>query len=47
MVTEEMQDLLARQQQFANLMRTLHSSERAEAAKEEVAARLGPSFRVA
>jgi hypothetical protein len=45
-VTEEMQDLLERQQQFCDLMRTLHSSECSEAVKEEVAARLGPSFHV-
>ena len=45
-VTEEMQDLLTRQQQFADLMRTLHSSQDSESAKEEIAARLGPSFLV-
>lgn len=38
-VTEEMQDLLERKQQFADLMGTLYSSECSEAVKEEVAAR--------
>jgi hypothetical protein len=43
----ETEERLARKQQFAELILTLCSSEHSESSKEEVAARLGPSFRVA
>jgi hypothetical protein len=45
-VTEEMHGMLARKQQFAELLRTLYSPESSAAEQEAVAARLGPSFRV-
>ena len=45
-VTEEMQDMLERKQQFADLLGTLYSPESSASAMEEVAARLGPSFHV-
>jgi hypothetical protein len=45
-VTEEMQNMLERKQQFAELLGTLYSPESSAASMEEVAARLGPSFRV-
>lgn len=45
-VADEMQETRERQRQFAELLLTLCSSELSESSKEEVAARLGPSFRV-
>ncbi|MCM3905671.1 MAG: hypothetical protein ND866_28595 [Pyrinomonadaceae bacterium] len=45
-IPAETEERLARKQQFDDLMRTLYSSECSEAAEEEVAARLGPSFHV-
>jgi len=45
-VTEEMQDLLERKQQCAELLGTLYSPESSASSQEEVAARLGPSFHV-
>jgi hypothetical protein len=46
-VTEEMRDMLGRKKQFAELLETLYSPESSASSMEEVAARLGPSFRVA
>jgi len=46
-VTPEMQDMLDRKQQFVELLSTLYSPESSTSDQEEVAARLGPSFRVA
>ena len=45
-VTEEMQDMLERKQQCADLLGMLYSPESSASSMEEVAARLGPSFRV-
>jgi len=45
-VTDEMQNMLERKQQFAELLATLYSPESSASSVEEVAARLGPSFRV-
>ena len=45
-VTDEMQSMLERKQQFAELQRTLYSPESSASTMEEVAARIGPSFRV-
>lgn len=45
-VTDEMQDMLERKQQFAELLGTLYSPESSASSMEEVAARLGPSFHV-
>jgi hypothetical protein len=45
-ITEEMQDRLTRKQQFDELMVTLYSPESSASSQEEVAARVGPSFRV-
>ncbi|OQW36149.1 MAG: hypothetical protein A4E19_00365 [Nitrospira sp. SG-bin1] len=46
-VTEEMQGMLERKRQFAELLSTLYSPESSASEQEAVAARLGPSFRVA
>jgi hypothetical protein len=45
-VTEEMQNMLERKQQCDELLGTLYSPEASASSMEEVAARLGPSFRV-
>jgi hypothetical protein len=45
-ITEEMQDLLERKQQCAELLGTLYSPASSASSLEEVAARLGPSFHV-
>jgi hypothetical protein len=45
-VTEEMQNMLERKQQFAELLVTLYSPESSASSMEEVAARVGPSFHV-
>ena len=45
-VTAEMQDMLERKQQFAELLGTLYSPESSASTMEEVAAQLGPSFHV-
>ena len=45
-ITEEMQDLLERKQQFSKLMGTLYSPASSASSMEEVAARIGPSFHV-
>ena len=45
-VTEEMQDMLERKQQCADLLGMLYSPESSASFLEEVAARLGPSFHV-
>lgn len=45
-VTEEMQTMLARKQQFDELQTVLYSPESSASSMEEVAARLGPSFHV-
>jgi hypothetical protein len=39
-VTDEMQDMLERKQQFTELLVTLYSSEPSESSKEEVAAQV-------
>jgi hypothetical protein len=46
-VTQEMQGILERKQQFEELQAALYSPESSASSMEEVAARLGPSFRVA
>jgi hypothetical protein len=45
-VTDEMQNMLERKQQFDELEGVLYSPEASASSMEEVAARLGPSFRV-
>lgn len=45
-VTEEMQSMLERKQQFDELQTALYSPESSASSMEEVAARLGPSFHV-
>jgi len=45
-VTDDMQNMGARQQQFAEMLGIFFSPEHDESAREEVTARLGPSFRV-
>ena len=45
-VTDEMRDMLERKQQFDELQRTLYSPASSASTMEEVAARIGPSFRV-
>jgi len=45
-VTDEMQDMLERKQQCAELLVTLYSPKSSASSMEEVAARLGPSFHV-
>jgi len=45
-VIAEMQNMLERKQQFAELLGTLYSPESSASSQEEMAARLGPSFHV-
>ena len=45
-VTDDMQDMGARQQQFAEMQHIFYSAQHDAASQEEAAARLGPSFRV-
>lgn len=46
MVTDEMQDMLERKQQFTELLVTLYSSKPSESSKEEVAAQVNRHERV-
>ena len=45
-VTDDMQDMGVRQQQFAEMQHIFYSPQHDAASQEEAAARLGPSFRV-
>ena len=45
-VTEDMEHMCERQQQFAEMQNIFYSPQHDAASQEEAAARLGPSFRV-